>query len=193
MSKHELTTPLQIDDIKKLNAGDIVYLSGIVYTARDEAHAHILGSDEAGKELPFDLEGAAIYHCGPLMAKKNENKWKAVAAGPTTSARMAGMTPKLLGRHAVRALIGKGGMQGVAGALKEKCVYLAYTGGCAALAAEAIKKVRTVHWSHLGMPEAVWELEVENFGPLIVGIDTHGNDLFEKVREQALVAFCKLR
>ncbi|WP_370571843.1 FumA C-terminus/TtdB family hydratase beta subunit [Methanomethylovorans sp.] len=192
MSTYELSTPLKKEDIKKLIAGDVVYLSGTVYTARDEAHAHILELDDRDEKLPFDLEGAAIYHCGPLMVKEEE-KWKAVAAGPTTSARMSGMTPKLLEKHAVCALIGKGGMQGIVEALKDKCVYLAYTGGCAALAAGSIKKVRSVHWPQLGMPEAVWELEVERFGPLVVGIDTHGNDLFEKVREHALNAFCQLR
>lgn len=192
MSTYELFTPLKKEDIRKLVAGDVVYLSGIVYTARDEAHAHILELNNRNEELPFDLEGAAIYHCGPLMLKE-EDKWRAIAAGPTTSDRMARMTPKLLEKHAVRALIGKGGMQGVAAALKEKCVYLAYTGGCAALAAGSIKKVRSVHWPQLGMPEAVWELEVERFGPLVVGIDAHGNDLFEKVRKNAINAFCQLR
>lgn len=192
MSTYELVTPLNAEDITQLSAGDVVYISGIVYTARDEAHAHILELDEAGEKLPIDLEGAVIYHCGPLMVQEND-QWKAVASGPTTSARMAKMTPKLLENHNVRALIGKGGMQGVTEALKDRCVYLAYTGGCAALAAGSIKKVRSVHWPQLGMPEAVWELEVERFGPLIVGIDAHGNDLFEKVREKALIAFCQLR
>ncbi|OPY17720.1 MAG: fumarate hydratase [Methanomethylovorans sp. PtaU1.Bin073] len=192
MSTYELCTPLKKEDIRKLVAGDVVYLSGIVYTARDEAHAHILELDGRNEELPFDLEGAAIYHCGPLMLKEDD-KWRAIAAGPTTSDRMARMTPKLLEKHAVRALIGKGGMQGIAGTLEDKCVYLAYTGGCAALAAGSIKKVRSVHWPQLGMPEAVWELEVERFGPLVVGIDAHGNDLFEKVRKNALNAFCQLR
>lgn len=192
MNTYELSTPLKIEDIKKLVVGDVVYLSGIVYTARDEAHAHILEMDEMGEQLPFDLEGAVIYHCGPLMVQEN-SKWKAVAAGPTTSARMSGMTPALLTKHGVCALIGKGGMQGVSETLKDKCVYLAYTGGCAALAAGSIKGVKSVHWPQLGMPEAVWELEVEHFGPLVVGIDAHGNDLFEKVREHALAVFCQLR
>ncbi|MFA0822376.1 MAG: FumA C-terminus/TtdB family hydratase beta subunit [Methanomethylovorans sp.] len=192
MSTYELVTPLKAEDITQLSVGDVVYISGIVYTARDEAHAHILELDEAGEKLPIDLEGAVIYHCGPLMVQEND-QWKAVASGPTTSARMAKMTPKLLEKHNVRALIGKGGMQGVTETLKDRCVYLAYTGGCAALAAGSIKKVRSVHWLQLGMPEAVWELEVERFGPLIVGIDAHGNDLFEKVREKALTAFCQLR
>ena len=126
MSTYELCTPLKKEDIRKLVAGDVVYLSGIVYTARDEAHAHILELDGRNEELPFDLEGAAIYHCGPLMLKEDD-KWRAIAAGPTTSDRMARMTPKLLEKHAVRALIGKGGMQGIAGRLEDKCVYLAYT------------------------------------------------------------------
>jgi fumarate hydratase subunit beta len=192
MSTYELVTPLKAEDITQLSVGDVVYISGIVYTARDEANAHILELYEAGEKLHIDIEGAVIYHCGPLMVQEND-QWKAVASGPTTSARMAKMTPKLLEKHNVRALIGKGGMQGVTEALKDRCVYLAYTGGCAALAAGSIKKVRSVHWPQLGMPEAVWELEVERFGPLIVGIDAHGNDLFEKVREKALTAFCQLR
>lgn len=108
MSTYELTTPLKKEDIKKLAIGDVVYLSGIIYTARDEAHVHILELDSRNEELPFDLDGAAIYHCGPLMVKEDEGKWKAVAAGPTTSSRMSDMTPKLLERHAVRASLEKG-------------------------------------------------------------------------------------
>jgi fumarate hydratase subunit beta len=192
MSTYELFTPLEKEDIRKLQVGDVVYLNGIIYTARDEAHAHILELDEKKEKLPFDLEGMAIYHCGPLMVKE-EDKWKAVAAGPTTSARMSSMTPKMLERHNVRALIGKGGMPGMADILKDRCVYLAYTGGCAALAAESIKRILSVHWLQLGMPEAIWVLEVEHFGPLVVGIDAHGQDLYEKVRECALTRFSQLR
>ena len=95
------------------------------------------------------------------------------------------MTPSLLKAHGVRAIIGKGGMKGVADALKNRCVYLAYTGGCAALAAELIKEVKAVHWLDLGMPEAVWMLRVKEFGPLIVGIDAKGKDIFAEVREKA--------
>jgi fumarate hydratase subunit beta len=98
---------------------------------------------------------------------------------------MSKMTPPLLKAHGVRAIIGKGGMKGVADTLKNRCVYLAYTGGCAALAAELIKEVKTVHWLDLGMPEAVWVLRVEEFGPLIVGIDAKGKDIFAEVREKA--------
>jgi fumarase beta subunit (EC 4.2.1.2) len=189
--EYRLTTPLKKEDIEKLKAGDIVYLSGTIFTARDEAHARILEMYQEKKELPFDLEGSVIYHCGPLM-KEDDGKWEVVAAGPTTSARMSKMTPKLLEIHEVRAFVGKGGMDNVTDAMENKAVYLAFTGGCAALAAISIEKVNTVHWLDLGMPEAVWELEVNEFGPLVVGIDSHNNDLFLEVSKKAKAAYSKL-
>ena len=182
---HHLTIPLGRDDIMELQAGDIVYLSGTIYTARDEAHLRILELTDEGKPLPFDLEGAVLYHCGPLM-QKDKGGWRTVAAGPTTSARMTDMTPQVLDNYNVRAIIGKGGMKNIAPVLEDRCVYLAYTGGCAALAVDMIKDVRDVHWLDLGMPEAVWVLEVENFGPLIVGVDAKGRDLYGEVSGLAL-------
>lgn len=191
--EYHLKTPLTKEEIQELNVGDIIYLSGEILTARDEAHARMLELEEKGESLPFSLEGGVIYHCGPLMQKTDEG-WKVLSAGPTTSGRMSKLTPSLLEAHEVRALIGKGGMKGVAPALKDKCVYLAYTGGCAALAAKLIKKVKDVHWLDLGMPEAVWVLEVEEFGPLIVGIDAKENDIFAEIRRKAekkFGDFCK--
>lgn len=188
---HFLTAPLSEADISQIKAGDVVYVTGIIYTARDEAHLRILEFDEKKEQLPFDLEGAVIYHCGPVMEKIKENgKWKAVAAGPTTSDRMTKMTPNVLKNHGIRALIGKGGMENTAETLqKNNCVYLSYTGGCAALAADMIKEVKTVYWEDLGMPEAVWELRVEKFGPLIAGIDVYGKDLFQDVKDKAEKTF----
>jgi len=90
-----------------------------------------------------------------------------------------------LKEHDIRAIIGKGGMNGVVDALYEKCIYLAYPGGCAAITTDQIKRVKEVHWLDLGMPEAVWVFEVEQFGPLIVGIDAHGNDLYAEVAKKA--------
>jgi len=177
---HHLTTPLTRNDIMELQAGDIVYLSGTIYTARDEAHLRILELTNEAKALPFDLEGAALYHCGPLMQKDNGG-WRTVAAGPTTSARMIDMTPQVLDNYDVRAIIGKGGMKNIAPVVEDRCVYLAYTGGCAALAVDMIKDVKDVHWLDLGMPEAVWVLEVESFGPLVVGVDAKGRDLYEEI------------
>lgn len=189
--EYYLTTPLGKNDITQLNTGDIVYLTGTLFTARDEAHARILEMEEKGKPLPFDLNGSVIYHCGPLM-QQIENKWHIVAAGPTTSSRMSKMTPFLLEKFDVRALIGKGGMQNVSGSLENRCVYLTYTGGCAALAAESIKNVSNVHWLDLGMPEAVWELNVMDFGPLIVGIDSKRCDLLSNVRKHAANVYSTL-
>ena len=182
--EYHLYTPLKKEDIKKLNAGDIVYISGEVLTARDEAHLRILEMNEKGEKLPFSLKGAVIYHCGPLM-QQTEHGWKVISAGPTTSSRMSKMTHSLLKANEVLVIIGKGGMEDIASELKNKCVYLAYTGGCAALASKLIQEVKTVHWFDLGMPEAVWVLRVKEFGPLIVGIDSNGNDIFEKVKQRA--------
>ena len=190
--EYHLRTPLKREDIEKLNAGDVVYISGEVLTARDEAHARILEMNEKGETLPFSLEGAVIYHCGPLM-QQTESGWKVISAGPTTSGRMSKMTPSLLKAYEVRAIIGKGGMKGIVSAFENGSVYLAYTGGCAALAAQSIKEVKDVYWLDLGMPEAVWKLRVEEFGPLIVGIDTKGKDIFEEVREKARRAFDELQ
>ncbi|WNY28723.1 L(+)-tartrate dehydratase subunit beta [Methanimicrococcus stummii] len=191
MATHNLKTPLFEQDIASVNAGDVVYITGTIYTARDEAHLRILEYDAENKPLPFDLSGAVIYHCGPVMEKK-EDGWKAVAAGPTTSDRMTKMTPAVLKNHDIHVLIGKGGMIGLAETMKErKCIYLSYTGGCAALAVDMIQNVQNVSWEDLGMPEAVWEIQVENFGPLIVGTDTKGNDLFRDVKEKAAAVFQK--
>ena len=189
--EYHLNTPLKKEDINKLQAGDVVYITGTVFTARDEAHARILELTEKGEPLPFDLDGAAIYHCGPLM-KKTNGGWEVVAAGPTTSGRMSKMTPLVLEEHNVCAIIGKGGMQDVVESLKGRCVYLAYTGGCAALASRSINSISGVHWLDLGMPEAVWSLDVVEFGPLIVGIDPKGGDLFSNVRKHAKRVFSSI-
>jgi len=191
--EHFLTTPVSDADALAIHAGDIVYLSGIIYTARDEAHLRILEYDHEKKRLPFSLKGAVVFHCGPVMEKAGSG-WRAVAAGPTTSDRMTKMTPDVLKNHDIKVLIGKGGMENLSSVMKERnCVYLSYTGGCAALAVDMIKNVRAVYWEDLGMPEAVWELEVEKFGPLIAGIDAHGNDLFKDVLEKANAAFLDMK
>ncbi|MHC1605683.1 MAG: FumA C-terminus/TtdB family hydratase beta subunit [Candidatus Methanofastidiosia archaeon] len=181
--KH-LTLPLNENDVRTLNAGDIVNLTGTIYTARDEAHIKALETAEEGKILPIDLTGSAVFHCGPIM-KKDGYKWKLVAAGPTTSSRMNSLEPKFIEKFGVRAIIGKGGMSlPTIDAMKEfGCVYLAITGGAAVLAAKGVKEVKGVYWYELGMPEATWVLEVEKFGPMTVAIDAHGISLYEKVEK----------
>lgn len=173
-----LTTPLG-NEVLDLKAGDHVELSGIVYTARDEAH---LRMQEDG--IPFDPKGAAIYHCGPVI-----QDGKVIAAGPTTSARMNEMEGFLIDKG-VRAFIGKGGMgPTVRNQLRGKGVYLAFTGGCAALASTRMT-LKGVSYEDLGMAEAVWAIALDRL-PLVVGIDSHGNDIFEAARKNADEAFRK--
>ncbi|NMB78496.1 MAG: fumarate hydratase [Methanomicrobiales archaeon] len=172
----QLKTPLG-NEVLQLNAGDPVELSGIVYTARDEAH---LRMQEKG--IPFDPNGAAIYHCGPVI-----QDGKVIAAGPTTSARMNELEGFLI-EKGVRALIGKGGMGAtVRQQLVGKGVYLAFTGGCAALASSHMI-LKGVFYEDLGMAEAVWVIELDRL-PLVVGIDARGQDIFDAAREHAKAAF----
>ncbi len=180
----ELNLPLDERTVRGLKLGDIVYLNGELYTARDEAHIHALSNYEKGEKPPVDFKGAAIFHCGPIVRKVGE-RWELVAAGPTTSSRMNALEPRFIEVFRPSAIIGKGGMSKptVEAMQRYGCVYLAITGGAAVLAARGVKEVKGVHWLDLGMPEALWVLEAKHFGPLIVAIDSHGNSLYEKVNK----------
>ena len=184
MATYKLKTPISEEDVRKLKVNDTIYITGTMFTARDEAHHRALEFHKEGKELPIDLQGLAVFHCGPIV-KKKDDEWIIVAAGPTTSTRMDLFEDEFIKNFKVRVVIGKGGMgKKTADAMKKYgAVYGAFTGGAAVLAAKAIKNVRSVEWYDLGMPEAMWVLEVEDFGPLTVAIDSHGNNLFEGVRE----------
>ena len=172
-------------EIRKLHVNDVVYLSGIVVTARDQAHKRALEFFKQEKLLPVNLEDLAVFHCGPLM-KKEGDKWIAVAAGPTTSTRMEAFEGEFIKNSKTRIIIGKGGMGKLTADTMAKfgAVYCAFTGGAAVLAAEAIKRVKGVEWLDLGMPEAMWILEVKEFGPLVVAIDSYGHNLFMDVAEK---------
>ncbi len=185
MAVYKFKTPISGEDVRKLKVNDTLYITGTIFTARDEAHHRALEFHEEGKELPLDLRGLAVFHCGPIV-KKEDDKWIIVAAGPTTSTRMDLFEDDFIKKFKVRVVIGKGGMgKRTTDAMKKYgAVYGALTGGAAVLAAKAIKKVRSVEWYDLGMPEAMWVLEVEDFGPLTVAIDAHGNNLFEDVRKR---------
>lgn len=187
MVEYRLRTPLSEEDIRKLRVGDIVYLSGIIYTARDAAHRRMLEYLKEGKPLPFDLRGSAIYHCGPVVLKKDE-QWIVVAGGPTTSTRMELYEYDVIEKLGVRMVIGKGGMGSRTAEACKKfgAVYVTFTGGAGVLAAQAIKRVIDVYWLDLGIPEAVWVLEVEDFGPLIVAIDSTGRNLTEEIIKEAI-------
>lgn len=169
MTEHRLKTPLSHEDIKSLHAGDVVYLSGTIYTARDKAHSLI-----RSKGSPISLEGSALYHCGPLIQSN-----KVLSAGPTTSGRMARYTDEIL-NLGVKAIIGKGGLPGEP--FMGRAVYLAYPGGCGAAAARQLK-IKKAYLQELGMAEALWEFEAENLGPMVVAIDSYGCDLYGDVRK----------
>ncbi len=169
----EIKTPITEDQINDLNLSSSVYFTGTMFTARDLAHKRIFEYLNESKKLPIDLDGSVLYHCGPLVFND-----KVYSAGPTTSARMNKYEPTLI-EHGLRVIIGKGGMdRSVQKALKNhKGIYLTFTGGAGALAATFIKNVKNVYWKDLGVAEAIWEFEVEKFGPLIVTIDSKGNSL----------------
>jgi len=182
MTVYKLKTPISEEDVRKLEVNDVLYITGTMVTARDAAHKRALDFFKKGKKLPIDLQGLAVFHCGPIVKKEEEN-WVIVAAGPTTSTRMDIFEDKFIKNFKARVIIGKGGMgKRTTDAMKKYgAVYGAFTGGAAILAANAIKEVKRGEWFDLGMPEALWILEVEEFGPLTVAIDAHGKNLFDEV------------
>jgi fumarate hydratase subunit beta len=170
-----LQTPLNDEDVIKLHAGDKVELCGIIYTARDAAHAKLFELINEGKELPIPLQGQVIYYVGPTPAKPG----KVIgSAGPTTSYRMDPFAPKLI-EYGIKGMIGKGPRSiKVKEAIKEyNAIYFAAVGGAGALIAQRIKKAELIAYPELG-PEAIRRIEVELL-PLIVINDIYGNDLYE--------------
>ena len=181
----EINPPLSDSTVEELKAGDKVRISGILYTARDAAHKRLIEMIESDKDLPFDLKGQLIYYVGPSPAKPGQETG---SAGPTTSCRMDAYTPTFV-KMGLKGTIGKGGRSDevIEAMKKHKAVYLAAVGGAAALIAKTIKKVRIIAFEDLG-PEAIRELEVENF-PAIVVNDTKGNDLYNIGRDKYKVPF----
>lgn len=186
MTVYKLKTPVSEGTVRKLKVNDTVYITGTLVTARDEAHKRAVEYIKERKALPVNLKRSALYHCGPIV-KKTDGNWRVVAAGPTTSARMEPLESVVIKSLGVRVVIGKGGMgpQTTAAMKDFGAVYCAFTGGAGVLAASSIKKVKRVEWFDLGMAEALWVFEVEGFGPLIVAIDSHGNNLHSKIMKQA--------
>ncbi len=176
--KKIITTPITYEQIKDLKIGDTVYLTGKLATCRDAGHRRVMQEEVLPER--FDLRGGALYHAGPIVRTGPDGTFTVISAGPTTSRRMESVEAEFLGKTGVRMLIGKGGMlEKTAAACKRfGAIHCAFPGGCAIIAADRIRKVCDVEWSDLGMAEAFWEMEVEEFGPLIVSIDTKGNNLF---------------
>ena len=173
--EHKLTAPCTQEQLAALRAGDTVLLSGTVYTARDAAHKRMMELLDEGKELPFPIEGSAVYYVGPTPERPGE---VIGSAGPTTSGRMDAYSPRLLALGQ-RVMIGKGARSAAVkqAVVKNGGVYLAALGGAGALMAASIQSVELVCWADLGC-EAVRRLQVQNM-PLTVILDPVGGDLYE--------------
>ena len=178
--EYKITAPLKEEEIAKLKAGDTVKITGVIYTARDAAHARLVKLLEEGKELPIDVRGQVIYYVGPTPAKPGK---PIGSAGPTTSYRMDAYAPRLV-KEGLRGMIGKGARsKEVKDAIvSEKAVYFAAVGGAAALIAKSIKKAELITYEDLGA-EALRRLEVIDF-PAIVINDIYGGYLYKKKKKR---------
>ena len=176
-----LQAPISDEQVRSLKVGDVVLVSGRVFTGRDAVHAHLMKHDP-----PVDLRGSVLYHCGPVVVKEADGNWRVTAAGPTTSIREEPYQAEILKRYGVRAVIGKGGMGGktLAGLKESGGVYLNAIGGAAQFYARCIERVTGVSLLEFGTPEAMWHLEVRDF-PAIVTMDAHGNSLHKDVEEES--------
>ena len=173
-----LTAPLTEEKVRGLKVGDVVLIRGEMYTGRDAVHAHLMKNPP-----PVDLNGAVLYHCGPVMLQEN-GKWTVKAAGPTTSIREEPYQADVIKRYGVRAVIGKGGMGAKTSAALQEfgAVYLNAIGGAAQYYARTVQDVLDVNLLDFGVPEAMWHLRVDNF-PAIVTMDSHGNSLHAEVEQ----------
>ena len=179
-----LEQPFTEEKVRALKVGDEVLISGKIFTGRDAVHKYL----HEGGELPpgLDVSNGIIYHCGPVVMKEGDS-WKVTAAGPTTSIREEPYQADIIRKYAIRGVIGKGGMadKTLAACKEHGCVYLHAIGGAAQVLAENIKKVQNVHFlEKFGSPEAIWELDVEDF-PAVVTMDSHGNSLHKEVLAQS--------
>ena len=177
----KLSFPFTEAKIRALQVGEPVEISGILFTGRDVVHKYL---HEGGKLPPgVNLRDGLLYHCGPVVMKDEQGGWKVTAAGPTTSIREEPYQGQIIKEFGLRGVIGKGGMgeRTLAACQEQGCVYLHAVGGAAQVLAECIKSVRNVYFlEEFGAPEAIWELEVENF-PAVVTMDAHGHSLHQEV------------
>ncbi len=176
-----LNSPFTMEKIRALRVGDEVELSGVIFTGRDAVHKYL----HEGGQLPagVGLRDGILYHCGPVVLKDERGAWKVTAAGPTTSIREEPYQGQIIKDFGIRGVIGKGGMgdRTLAACKEFGCVYLHAVGGAAQVLAECVRKVRNVYFlEKFGSPEAIWELEVENF-PAVVTMDAHGHSLHKEV------------
>ena len=184
MAVHQLTFPItDPEEILKLRAGDEVTVQGHIIGIRDRTQIRIF---DQGVEPPMDLSGAFLLHTAPNVRKLGPGRYEKICIGTTTSARMVRFTEPLGEQYGVRAICGKGGLpdEAIEPIQRLGMVYFAIVGGAAALETTQIEEIEEVAWEEL-MPECLWKFRVKDFGPLWVGIDSHGNSLFHDVQEEA--------
>jgi len=183
MAEHRLNFPASEEDIRKLRAGDLVTVDGHIIGIRDRSHIRIF---DEGIEPPLDLSGAFLLHTAPNVRKRDDGGYDPMCIGTTTSARMVRFTEGLGRDYGVRAIAGKGGLpdEAIEPMREHGMVYFAIVGGAAALETTQIEEIEEVYWEEL-MPECLWVFRVKDFGPLWVGIDSHGNSMFHDVNEAA--------
>jgi tartrate/fumarate subfamily iron-sulfur-dependent hydro-lyase beta chain len=177
----QLIAPYTEEDIRALKMGDMVHITGVVYTGRDAVHKYL----HEGGVPPVSLENQMIYHCGPVVIKE-KRKWVVKAAGPTTSIREEPYQAHLIEKYRLRAVIGKGGMgpKTLEACARFGCVYLHAVGGAAQVLADCVTDVLGVYLEQFGSPEAIWAFRVKEF-PAVVTMDSHGNSLHAAVLEQS--------
>lgn len=179
MTKKVIKTPVKKEDIEDLKVGDIFYLTGDLTTCRDVAHRRVI---EEGLDLPVDIKDDAILHAGPIVRENEDGSYEMVSVGPTTSMRMEKFEGEFIEKTGVKIIVGKGGM----GPNTEKsckefgAIHAVIPAGNAVWAATRVEKIVDAQWKELGMPETLWHCKVNEFGPLIVSIDTDGNNIFEQ-------------
>lgn len=180
--------PFKREEIRDLRVGDMVLISGKMFTGRDAVHKRI----HEGTKPPVDFDQQIIYHCGPVILEDKKGGYKVTAAGPTTSIREEPYQWEVMRDYGIVGVIGKGGMgaKTLQGCKDYGCVYFHAIGGAAQVLAEKIISVDNVYWKDLGSPEAIWELTVKDF-PVVVTMDSHGGSLHEKVQASSEAIFKK--
>jgi len=193
VSPKNLTLPLSAEDVASLRTGDIVLMNGPLVTGRDKVHKYLVEKRPQKSEIPFEIAGSVLYHCGPIM-RKTDTGYSVVAAGPTTSIRVEMYEAEVIRQYRLRGIMGKGGMgEKTLKAMQEAgCVYLHTVGGAAAYLADRIKKTLNV-WllEEFGATEAMWLFEVESF-PAIVTMDAHGNSMHKEIEDLSFGKFREL-
>ena len=177
-----LIPPVTEEQARNLTCGDVVFLEGTVLTWRDRAIERMFELAEKGQPFPVNLDGSVHWHCGPIV-RQTPSGWTIISAGPTSSTRFSLAEIRAIEEFGVRLIVGKGGMFSEAkeALVRKGAAFLASVGGAASFYAKQISRVKEVHWLDLGIPEAIWVLEVRNFGPFLVTMDSYGRSVYEEL------------